>query len=59
MRPGEMRREIIKPGVWINGTFFSLDNFKLRMVTWPRTKGVEAQKLKTRESQHYSKGRSR
>lgn len=48
MRPGEMRREIIKPGVWINGTFFSLGNFKLRMVTWPRTKGVEAQKLKTR-----------
>ena len=48
MRPGEMRREIIKSGVWINGTFFSLDNFKLRMVTWPRTKGVETQKLKTR-----------
>lgn len=29
-----------KIGVWINGTFFSLVDFKLRMVILPRTKAV-------------------
>lgn len=39
-RAAEIRREIRKPGVWINGTFFTLANFRFRMVSLHRTKDV-------------------